>query len=426
MKNLTFILLFVCFELTAQEITITSDTVCVGVGTSLSAFVNIQESLIANYRWDLDFDGYFDDDTGKDIRYAFSGADTFFVKAQVNLNDGQSYISDDYQVIILPLPVASFSESYLCIGDSVTLTNTSTIASNESLFYAWDVDSDDIIDSENKDQVFFIDGMSQSITMVVTSSEGCSDTVSKEIILNEKPNSNFSFENSCKYDTVDFINLSTITDESIAYSIWNFGDSILSISVHPEHVFLSAGIFNVQLISITENNCSDTVTKDIEIFELPEVEILAEDTVIFPKDELTLSVLSNSNDISWSTGSNGNEISIYLEGIYSVRGIDLNECVNADSIKIYNLAINEKVIKSEILTPNGDGYNDVLEIKDMFRHYHCQVFVYDEWGQQVYSNTNYQNDWDCFSNSNYLNAGAYYYLIKLNDYSFKGCVNILR
>lgn len=426
MKNLTFILLFVCFDLTAQVITITSDKVCEGVATSLSASVNIHDSLIATYLWDLDFDGYFDDVTGKAIQYTFSRADTFFVKVQVNLNDGQSYISDDYQAIILPLPVASFSESHLCIGDSVTLTNTSTIANNESLFYDWDVDSDDIIDSQNKDLVLFIDGMSRSITMVATSNEGCSDTVTKEIILNEKPNSNFSFENSCKYDTVNFINLSTVTDDSIAYTVWNFGDSILSISEHPEHVFLSAGIFTVQLISITENNCSDTITKDIEIFELPEAEILAEDTVIFFKDKLMLSVLSNANDILWSTGSNENEISIDSEGIYSVRSKDMNECVNADTIKIYKLAINQKVIKSEILTPNGDGINDVLEIKEMFRHYHCQVFVFNEWGQQVYSSTDYQNDWNCYSNNNYLKTGAYYYLIKLNDRSFRGCVNILR
>lgn len=426
MKNLTFILLFVCFDLTAQVITITSDKVCEGVATSLSASVNIHDSLIATYLWDLDFDGYFDDVTGKAIQYTFSRADTFFVKVQVNLNDGQSYISDDYQAIILPLPVASFSESHLCIGDSVTLTNTSTIANNESLFYEWDVDSDDIIDSQNKDLVLFIDGMSRSITMVATSNEGCSDTVTKEIILNEKPNSNFSFENSCKYDTVNFINLSTVTDDSIAYTVWNFGDSILSISEHPEHVFHSAGIFTVQLISITENNCSDTITKDIEIFELPEAEILAEDTVIFFKDKLMLSVLSNANDILWSTGSNENEISIDSEGIYSVRSKDMNECVNADTIKIYKLSINQKVIKSEILTPNGDGINDVLEIKEMFRHYHCQVFVFNEWGQQVYSSTDYQNDWNCYSNNNYLKTGAYYYLIKLNDRSFRGCVNILR
>jgi gliding motility-associated-like protein len=426
MKNLTFILLFVCFDLTAQVITITSDKVCEGVATSLSASVNIHDSLIATYLWDLDFDGYFDDVTGKDIQYTFSGSDTFFVKVQLSLNDGQSYISDDYQVVILPLPVASFSESHLCVGDSVTLTNTSTIVNSESLFYNWYVDSDDIIYSENKDLVLFIDGMKQSIKMVVTSNGGCSDSVTKEITLNEKPNSDFNFENSCKYDTVSFINLSTITDGSIAYTVWNFGDSILSISEHPEHVFLSAGIFTVQLISITENNCSDSITKDIEIFELPEAEILAEDTVIFSKDILTLSVLSNANDILWSTGSNENEILIYSEGIYSVRSKDLNECVNADTIKIYNLAINQKVIKSEILTPNGDGINDVLEIKEMFRHYHCQVFVFNEWGQQVYSSTDYQNDWNCFSNSNYLNAGAYYYLIKLNDLSFRGCVNILR
>jgi len=426
MKNLPFILLFFCFELTAQEISIISNSVCEGTATSLSASANIHDSLITAFLWDLDFDGYFDDATGKDIQHTFSGADTFFVKVQAKLNDGQPYISDDHQVIVLPLPLADFSGSHLCMGDSVTLTNTSIITNKEPLTYSWDVDGDAIADSNNKNLVLLIDGMSQNITMIATSSKGCSDTVTKEIILKQKPNSNFSFENSCKYDMVNFTNLSTIKEESIAYSVWNFGDSIISISEHPEHVFQSAGLFTVQLISVTENNCSDTITKDIEIFELPEVELLAEDTVIFFKGELTLSVQTNANDILWSTGSNENEISVYSEGIYSVRCQDLNECVNADTIRIYKLANNEKVIKSEILTPNGDGINDVLEIKEMFRHYRCQVQVYNEWGQQVYSSSDYQNDWNLYSSSNYLKTGAYYYLIKLNDLSFRGCVNVLR
>lgn len=418
--------MFVCYATTAQEITITSDTVCEGFPTSLSASVNINESLIAAYLWDLDFDGYYNNATGKDIQHTFLSSDTFFVKLQVDLNDGQTLFSDDTRVIIRPLPVANFSASNLCIGESVTLTNTSEIANNELLFYEWYIDSDDIADSENKDLVFLPDGISQSITLVAISRGGCSDTVNKEIFLDEKPNSNFSFENSCKFDTVDFINLSTINDDSIVYSIWNFGDSILSISEHPEHAFLTSGIFTVQLVNVTKNNCTDTITKDIEIFELPEASIVAEDTVIFPKDKLTLSVQSGSNDILWSTGSNENEILVFSEGIYSVRVKDMNDCVNSDTIIIYELAINEKVIKSEVLTPNGDGINDLLEIKEMFRHYHCQAYVYDEWGQQVYGSTNYQNDWNCIYNGNYLSAGAYYYLIKLNDRSFRGCVNILR
>ena len=99
---------------------------------------------------------------------------------------------------------------------------------------------------------------------------------------------------------------------------------------------------------------------------------------------------------------------------------------NRTTITIYKLAINEKVIKSEILTPNNDNINDVLEIKEIFRHFRCQIYVYNEYGEQVYSNPDYQNDWKCEYNGNVLEAGAYYYLIKLDDRDFRGCLNILR
>jgi gliding motility-associated-like protein len=426
MKNITFILWFICIQLTAQQITIVSDTVCQGVPTSLSASINIDEGLIDAYLWDLDFDGYYDDAEGKATQFTFSGTGTILIKLQVDLREGGSYTSDDYQVVVRPIPVADFFASNLCLGDPVTLKNTSTIENSDSLLYAWDFDNNGTTDSEEKDEILTLEGSNQSITMHVTSSGGCTDVCAKEIILHEKPVSDFQCESACKFETVDFINLSTSSGDSILYSVWNFGDSNLSVSKNTEHAYLSAGFFSVTLVSITRNNCRDSVTQELEIYELPEITILAEDTVFFPKDELTLSARSNSADILWSTGSNAPEISVNSEGYYTVMATDVNNCVNADTIRIFSLAINEKVIKSEILTPNGDGFNDVLEIKELFKDYHCELSVFNEWGQQVYVSSDYQNDWDCTNNGRTLDAGAYYYQIRLNDRNFRGCVNILR
>ena len=111
MKYLIFILLLACINISAQEITITSNTVCKGDPTSLTASVSIHDSLVSDYLWDLDFDGYFDDAAGREIQYTFPGADTFLVKLQVNLKDGSSILSDDHQAIIHAYPEAGFAES---------------------------------------------------------------------------------------------------------------------------------------------------------------------------------------------------------------------------------------------------------------------------------------------------------------------------
>lgn len=79
-----------------------------------------------------------------------------------------------------------------------------------------------------------------------------------------------------------------------------------------------------------------------------------------------------------------------------------------------------------VFTPNGDGKNDVFEIVGLEGFEKVNVKVFNRWGNEVYNNGNYQNNWD---GSN-LNEGTYYYLIVLNragkTESYKGWVLIKR
>jgi gliding motility-associated-like protein len=71
---------------------------------------------------------------------------------------------------------------------------------------------------------------------------------------------------------------------------------------------------------------------------------------------------------------------------------------------------------SDILTPNNDGYNDKWII---LRPYNINVSVkiFNRWGQLLYSNPNYKNDWDGRStvNNSYVPHGTYFYLIELTN-----------
>lgn len=79
-----------------------------------------------------------------------------------------------------------------------------------------------------------------------------------------------------------------------------------------------------------------------------------------------------------------------------------------------------------VFTPNGDGKNDVFKIIGLEGFEKVNVKVFNRWGNEVYNNGNYKNDWD---GSN-LNEGTYYYLIVLNHAgkteSYKGWVLIKR
>ncbi|MEQ7801568.1 gliding motility-associated C-terminal domain-containing protein, partial [Pedobacter sp. ASV1-7] len=60
-------------------------------------------------------------------------------------------------------------------------------------------------------------------------------------------------------------------------------------------------------------------------------------------------------------------------------------------------------------TPNGDGKNDSFLIKGLENYEGVSLFVYNRWGDEVYRNHNYKNEWD----GNGLNDGTYFYVLKL-------------
>jgi gliding motility-associated-like protein len=79
-----------------------------------------------------------------------------------------------------------------------------------------------------------------------------------------------------------------------------------------------------------------------------------------------------------------------------------------------------------VFSPNGDGIHDFWDITNITTFPACELFVYNRWGSEVYTTTDYQNNWDGTNNGNPLPDGTYYYIIKCNSAVFKGAVTILR
>jgi gliding motility-associated-like protein len=76
-----------------------------------------------------------------------------------------------------------------------------------------------------------------------------------------------------------------------------------------------------------------------------------------------------------------------------------------------------------LITPNGDGYNDRLAIKQTSGSQDCQITIFNRWGSKVYENKNYQNDFEGLSNMpgvlydrrGGLPAGVYFYILHMKD-----------
>ena len=63
-----------------------------------------------------------------------------------------------------------------------------------------------------------------------------------------------------------------------------------------------------------------------------------------------------------------------------------------------------------VITPNGDGKNDVLKVDGIELYRQNTLAIFNRWGNEVFrSNGGYQNNWD----GNGLSEGTYFYVLKL-------------
>ena len=73
----------------------------------------------------------------------------------------------------------------------------------------------------------------------------------------------------------------------------------------------------------------------------------------------------------------------------------------------------EPIENINIFTPNNDGTNDFFVPINLNQYPNPHLLVFNRWGELVYENSNYQNDWSGthYKSGEELKEGIYYYLI---------------
>ncbi len=112
---------------------------------------------------------------------------------------------------------------------------------------------------------------------------------------------------------------------------------------------------------------------------------------------------------------------------YSVEVTDQYGCKDTAFVIITVNPNLENIIIPTLLTPNGDGYNDVWNIKNIETYDQSEVYVFDAYGKVVFEAKPYLNNWDTEVNGAYLPDGTYFYLVRLDVESepIKGTLTIV-
>jgi gliding motility-associated-like protein len=132
----------------------------------------------------------------------------------------------------------------------------------------------------------------------------------------------------------------------------------------------------------------------------------------------------------WSNGTSDEQILGLGAGSYSLTVVDDNSCIIDTSVILVVFCEDGDNGIPDVISPNGDGKNDVWIIPGIENYPDNEVYIFNRWGGTVYSMKSYMNTWaGTTSDGDPLQVGAYFYLIQLNDEygtEFSGSITIIR
>lgn len=101
--------------------------------------------------------------------------------------------------------------------------------------------------------------------------------------------------------------------------------------------------------------------------------------------------------------------------IYSVQITDINGCTDTASVLITVLPNVLTLIIPNLLTPNGDNFNDYFNIPNIISYPDNELLIFNSYGQVIYQAKPYNNEWDATYGGSNVPDGTYYYVLDLHN-----------
>lgn len=284
------------------------------------------------------------------------------------------------------------------------------------------------------------------------------------------PEFDADIKTGCAPVKIQFTNQTVPENLPMTY-LWKIYNAIgqevfLSNQVNPNFFIEEPGAYQVQLVVVTENGCSDSIMK-WNFFEVhpqplaefsfsPEISILSEEggVVTFTNYCDSVEFAHDPNSTWYWNFDDGNiDSSLWNPthtfptwGDFNV-GFFITTAQGCSGSNLHTVIIEDDLYFPNVITPNGDGFNDVFAIKnlsteinpedpDKYRNNTLQV--YDRWGRKVYEAENYDTymkDEQIYLGEkvfqgDHLQDGQYYFSFlykgKTKTISYSGSLLIIR
>ncbi|MBK5285414.1 MAG: PKD domain-containing protein [Bacteroidia bacterium] len=352
------------------------------------------------------------------------------------------------QVQINSLPVAAFSFTNPCETFPVVFTDQSSVNNASITQWYWDFGDASNSTLQNPSHTYSSVGPF-NVTLIITSNNGCTDTVIQQITLTPSPVVSFVADvvSGCAPLCVQFSDSSVVTSGNITQWQWNFFDGSNYATQNPQHCFVQSGTYSISLTVTTNQGCVGTYTHPnyISVFPIPVAEFswtpfkaTILDTRVDFKD---LSVVATQ--WTWDFGDGfgqsflknpSHQFPKNIPGVYPVTLfiVSPDGCLdtvqhNVEVIPIFTF------YAPNVFTPNEDGINDTfIGIGEGIKDY--TMYIFNRWGEMIYNTNSITEPWDGKvknGSSREVQIDTYVWKILLNDifdqkHEYIGHVSVLK
>ncbi|MBR4803003.1 MAG: gliding motility-associated C-terminal domain-containing protein, partial [Bacteroidales bacterium] len=304
---------------------------------------------------------------------------------------------------------------------------------------------------------------SGTVTVRVWDQLGCETDLSFHIDVDTVPLPTFepTIYESCVPYTLSIMDVNPESSTN-TYS-WSWGDGSYTNRVNaPTHTYSEVGNFRIRCDIESAEGCYDTVYRMAYVYGYPHGSFSWQPpiiTVTNPEVQfINLTTPNPTNTYNWEvfyhtsnpvTYSNTFEPTHRWQGSNTdfagsnlVRLITTNQVTTqsggvvscVDTVENYVLIINDLLQIPNTVTPNGDGINDIFEIKNLIDgggYTDNELYIYNHWGRMVYHKKNIttrEDFWDPSENND--PDGTYYYRFSakgyLGDILRNGTIQVIR
>ncbi|UKN02999.1 PKD domain-containing protein [Paracrocinitomix mangrovi] len=416
------------------------DTVCAGFPIPLNS-----NSTTGNGLWTTSGDGIFNPDSSDATLYDHGANDEANGNVTIYFesldNGGCPTLYDTLLITIVPSPDPGFSFVETCFGTQTVFTDSSS-SIDPITNWDWTFEPGQTSTSQNPTYNFLSPGV-HPVQLIVTSANGCQDTLIVDVTSHYIPNPNFVVPFPCIEPFTQFIDSSTVVGDSIVSWSWDFGDgSGNSNQQNPTYVYGGTSVYSINLSVTSGFGCTNDTTIATQIFQGPNGGFNFNPTSgnvgqdIYFSDASTADVnpivnwLYNFGD---STGIFGGPDAVHVydpEGEYTVTYIVIDAVGCTDTVTAIIPVYHGPLVPSAF-TPNGDGNNDFLMI--LGGNFSSVDFkIYNNWGEVIYETID-PNDqgWDGTYKGVDQPLGVYVYTAVVTTFDgeehvLKGDVSLIR